>query len=230
VNQVNYMIDDQPGTAYRFASDDAAPTAVIDLGRERNLSRLAAIYASQPGSIEFYVLRGFPVERSEESSSNGAGVQQIANVGQGTDLPASLKISEVAFAGLKPVGSVISIGEGRASVDFPGVIGRYVMLKWHPAAAHGERFSIAQVAAFGPAKSAGGSAEEAEGDQRIDGKRTIGGKEMIDGKEAIDGKRILDNKDIPAEGPAEAPSEGPPPALPLVPPFTFIPEVPPTSP
>ena len=38
VNQVNYMIDDQPATAYQFASDDAAPTAVIDLGRERNLS------------------------------------------------------------------------------------------------------------------------------------------------------------------------------------------------
>jgi len=51
-------------------------------------------------------------------------------------------------------------------------------------------------------------------------------------------ERILDNKDIPAEGPPEAlaegppeaPAEGPPPALPLVPSFTFIPEVPPTSP
>jgi hypothetical protein len=230
VNQVNYMIDDQPATAYQFASDDAAPTAVIDLGRERDLSRLAAIYASQPGSIEFYILRGLPVERSEESSLIGAGLQKIANVGQVADLPASLKISDVAFAGLKPVGSVISMGEGRASVDFPEVVGRYVMLKWHPAAPHGERFSIAQVAAFGPAKRIGGSAQEVEGDQRIDGKKTIGGKEIIDGKEAIDGKRILDNKDIPAEGPPEAPAEGPPPALPLVPPFTFIPEVPPTSP
>jgi hypothetical protein len=122
------------------------------------------------------------------------------------------------FAGLKPVGSVISTGEGRASVDFPEVVGRYVMLRWHPAAAHGEAFSIAQVAAFGPTKHTGGSAEEAESEQQIDG------------KEAIDGKSILDNKDIPAEGPAEAPAEGPPPALPPVPPFTFIPEVPPTSP
>ena len=134
-----------------------------------------------------------------------------------------LQISEEAFAGLKPVGSVVSTGEGRASVDFPEVVGRYVMLKWHPAAVHGEAFSIAQVAAFGPAKRTGSSAE---GDQRIDG------------KEVIDGKSILDNKDIPAEGPPEALAEGPPeslaegppPALPLVPPFTFIPEVPPTSP
>ena len=223
-SQVNYMIDDQPATAYQFASDDPAPTAVIDLGGERNLSRLAATYASQPGSLDFYILRALPEDGSEKSSLNGADVQQIANVGQGAELPASLKISEVTFAGLKPVGSVLSVGEGRAAVDFPVMVGRYVMLKWHPSAAHGEQFSIAQVAAFGPTKRVDGSAEEAEGKQRIDGER------IIDGKEAIDGKRILDNKDIPAEGPAEVPTEGPPPPLPLVPPFTFIPEVPPTSP
>jgi hypothetical protein len=197
---------------------------VIDLGQERNLTRLAAIHASQPGSIDFYVLRSLPVEKSDEISPNDGGVQQIANLGQGTDLPASFKVSEQAFAGLKPVGSIISTGEGRASVDFPEVVGRYVMLKWHPGAAHGEAFSIAQVAAFGPATRIGGSAEEAEGARGIDG------KEAIDGKEPMDGKAILDDKDIPAEGPAEAPAEGPPPPLPLVPPFTFIPEVPPTSP
>jgi len=227
VNQVNYMIDDQPATAYQFASDDTKPTAVIDLGRERNLSRLAATYASQPGSIDFYVLRSLPADRSEESSLNSAGVQQIANFGQGTDLPTSLKISEVTFAGLKPVGSVIT-GEGRAAVDFPAVVGRYVMITWHPAAAAGERFSIAQVAAFGPAKRIAAPAE-AEGDQRIDGKEAIEGKSFLDGKRILDGKSILDNKDIPAEGPPEAPAEGPPPALPLPPPLTFIPEVPPTS-
>src|SRR4030095_13661735 len=126
--------------------------------------------------------------------------------------------SEEAFAGLKPVGSVISTGEGRASVDFPEVVGRYVMLQWHPAAAHGEAFSIAQVAAFGPTKRSGGSAEEAEG------------KQQIDGKEAIAGKSIREKKNTRAGGPAEAPAEGPPPALPPVPSFTFIPEVPPTSP
>ena len=95
------------------------------------------------------------------------------------------------------------------------------MLKWHPAVYHGQVFSIAQVAAFGPAKRAGGTAEEIVGDQRIGG-----------GKETFDGKTIFDDKNIPREGPggAEAPAEGPPPALPGVPPFTFIPQVPPTSP
>ncbi|MEO8044349.1 MAG: hypothetical protein ABI674_05535 [Spartobacteria bacterium] len=217
VNRVNAMIDDQPGTAYQFAHDDAAPTAVIDLGRERNLSRLSAIYASQSGSVDFYVLNHLPVDASGEAAATEGSVQQIANVVQGAELPPSLKISEQAFAGLKPVGSVVSTGEGRASVNFPEITGRYVMLKWHPAA-RGESFSIAQVAAFGPAKHANAPDAEtyAQGD----------------GKQGFDGKDIFDNKDIPADNGDEAlaPAEGPPPALPGVPPFTFIPQVPPTSP
>ncbi len=216
VNQVNDMIDDQAATAYQFASDDAAPTAVIDLGRERNLTRVSATYASQPGDINFYVLRHLPAGTQGEES----GVQTVANVGQGADLPALLKISQQSFAGLKPVGSVVSNGRGRASIDFPETVGRYVMIEWHPASGRGEAFSIAQVAAFGPAKRTAGSAEETADHQGLDG------------KERFDGKTILDDKDIPAEGPAEAqaPAEGPPPAFPPVPPFTFIPQVPPTSP
>ncbi len=213
VNRVNAMIDDQPATAFHFADDDASPTAVIDLGRERNLSRLSAIYASQSGSVDFYVLNQLPAGSSDAQE---ASVQQIANVGQSANLPSSLKITEQAFAGLKPVGSVVSTGEGRASVNFTEVAGRYVMLKWHPAA-RGQAFSIAQVAAFGPAnRTASGTSQAVS----------------ADGKEMYDGKDILDNKDIPAEGldEAQAPAEGPPPSLPDVPPFTFIPQVPPTSP
>ena len=59
--QANNMIDDQPATSYEFASGDPAPTAVIDLGRERNLTRFSAIYAAQPGSFEFYVLPSLPL-------------------------------------------------------------------------------------------------------------------------------------------------------------------------
>ncbi len=216
VNRVNAMIDDQPATAFHFANDDAAPTAVIDLGRERNLSRLSAIYASQAGSVDFYVLNQLPAGSSEDSDAREASVQQVANVEQSANLPSSLKITEQAFAGLKPVGSVVSTGEGRASINFPEVAGRYVMLKWHPAA-RGEAFSIAQVAAFGPANRTASGTNQAV---------------SADGKEMYDGKDILDNKDIPAEGldEAQAPAEGPPPSLPGVPPFTFIPQVPPTSP
>ncbi len=217
--QVNHMIDDQPATSYAFASGDAAPTAIIDLGRERNLSRLSAIYAAQAGQVDFYVMRALPPQASEDSTI-ASNVQQVANPAQLPDLPASLKIDQQAFAGLKPVGSVLSASEGRASVDFPEAVGRYVMLKWHPASVQ-ESFSIAQVAAFGPAKP-----------DRSNSTGMSEGKDGFDGKDSFDGKSIVDSKDIPAEGPGEAlaPAEGPPPALPPVPPFTFIPQVPPTSP
>ncbi len=209
--QANNMIDDQPATSYKFANGDAAPTAVIDLGRERSLTRLSAIYAAQPGSVDFYVLPSLPLGEGAVSD-----VQQVANIGLGADLPASLKISDKTFSRLKPVGSVVSTGEGRASVDFPEVVGRYVMIKWHPASAQADAFSIAQVAAFGVSKR-GSSVQGADG------------KEMTDGKEAMYGEG---GKESPKEGPqeAQAPAEGPPPALPPVPPFTFIPQVPPTSP
>ncbi|MEO7168539.1 MAG: hypothetical protein ABI016_16085 [Chthoniobacterales bacterium] len=211
--KVNNMIDDQPATVYEFAPGDASPVAVIDLGRERNLSRLSATYAAQPGSFDFYVLNSLPGAPNEGDSSE---VQQIANLPHAADLPSSLKLTDQTFAGLKPVGSVVGSSTGRASVDFPEIAGRYVMVKWHPASVPKEAFSIAQVAAFGRSSSA------ATGENR----------QVVDGKELADGKSILDNKDIPADGPeeAQAPAEGPPPALPQVPPFTFIPQVPPTSP
>jgi hypothetical protein len=183
---------------------------VIDLGRERALTRLSAIYAAQPGSVDFYVLPNLPLGDSQTSD-----VQQVANVSADTNLPTSLKISEKTLAGLKPVGSVVSTGEGRASVDFPQVVGRYVMLKWHPASMQGDAFSIAQVAAFGVSKRAGNV-------QETDGKDITDGKNALYGEGGKDGKEPLEQGQIPAEGP--------PPALPPVPPFTFIPQLPPTSP
>ncbi|MGI8435767.1 MAG: hypothetical protein ACR2NX_02530 [Chthoniobacterales bacterium] len=224
LKQANKMIDDQPGSAYQFAAGDATPTAVIDLGRERSLSRISAIYANQPGSVDFYVFDKLPVE---PLAADQSAVQQIANVPQTADLPGTLKLSDRTIAGLKSVGSVVSTTKGRASVDFPATKGRYVMLKWHPASVSGEGFSVAQVAAFGT--SLHNSTVRDVG-------RSEGDESSIDSKDVSDGKSILDNKDIPAEGPAEAqpPGEGPPPALPNVPPFTFIPQnvpsVPPTSP
>jgi hypothetical protein len=206
LEQANNMLDDQPATVYQFAAGDTSPTTVIDLGQERSLTRLSAVYAAQPGSVEFYVLDSLP-----QTSPNDSQMQKIANPGQSADLPDSLHISQEAFAGLKPVGAVVSTGEGRAAVDFPAVTGRYVMLKWHPASMQGTPFSIAQVAAFGPTT------------------RTTANGQAYDSK---DGKEIFDDKRIPAVGPEEAPTpeEGPAPALPPVPPFTFIPQVPPTSP
>ncbi|MBA3960317.1 MAG: hypothetical protein H0X40_00235 [Chthoniobacterales bacterium] len=213
----NRMIDDQPGSTYLFAAGDSAPTAVIDLGRECTLSRISAIYAPAPGTVEFYVLNTLP---ANAEASDQSQVRQISNVIQRVDLPSSIKLSDESLATLRPVGSVVSTGKGRAAVDFPETKGRYLMLKWHPASVQGEAFSVAQVAAFGPSHRGQNAQDAGRGEQSAD---------ATGGKEIADGKSILDNKDIPREGPgeAEAPAEGPPPSLPGVPPFTFIPQAPP---
>ncbi len=228
LKQVNKMIDDQPGTAYQFAPGDTEPTAVIDLGRERTLSRISAIYTAQPGSVDFYVMNSLPVAQSNETADiNQSAIQKISNVAQTADLPGSLKLSEKNFAGLKAVGSVVNTNSGRVAIDFPSTTGRYIMLKWHPASIQGQAFSVAQVAAFGHHQP---GAQGAGTDQMTEESASTNEN---DGKDIADGKSMLDNKDIPREGPAgepQPPAEGPPPALPNVPPFTFIPQVAPTSP
>ena len=226
----NKMIDNQPATSFTFAGDDANPIAVIDLGKESKLRRLSAIYSSRKGNVDFYVLKSLPVATQNESDQlNAAALQKGAPAGQtpaataATELVQNVKLTDAAFANLKPVGSVANNeGEGRASVDFPETSGRYVMVRWVSAAPTQTAFSVSEVAAFGgPRSTPQLMASNYEGN----------GRTYADGKSMLDGKTILDNKDIPAEGiEPQSPEEGPPPGLPQHPPFTFIPEVVPTSP
>ena len=198
------MIDDQVATSFGFSAEDKFPTAVIDLGKVCTVRRLSAIYSARPGSINFYVMQSLP----------------------GTDFDNSartVKLDGNALASSKRVGSVIDDGtQGRASIDFPATSGRYVMLRWIPAAHADTSFTVAEVAAFG----AGGGSLLASNvkfsSNRTTSERTI----AEDSKDLAD---ISDSKDIPEEGPVTSPSEGPPPRLPEPPPFTFIPQLVPVS-
>jgi len=233
LKDANNMIDDQPATSYNFAGNDANPIAIIDLGKVCTLQRLSASYSPRKGNVDFYVLKTLPIAApSEAEQLNAAALQKGAPAGQtpaataATEYPQSAKITDAAFDALKPIGSVANNeGEGRASIDFPPTEGRYIMVRWKSAAASQAQLSVAEIAAFGGPKNA--SQIVASNEPRIS--RYADGKTLLGG----DGKTILDNKDIPAEGlgaPAAPPAEGPPPGLPPHPPFTFIPEVLPTSP
>jgi hypothetical protein len=192
LKEANNMIDNQPATGYTFAADDAAPTAVIDLGKVTTLQRISAVYSPHQGRVDFYVLQSLPGTTQERA-------------------PKSLRVDEAELANFQPVGSVAD-GSGRGAIDFPETTGRYIMLKWTPAARADGSFSVAEVAAFGGNKS--GSLMAAN---------TAGGSERqieSDGKTMMEGKDFKDmGKDMPEEGPAE----GPPPSLPDPPPFTFVP-------
>jgi hypothetical protein len=226
----NKMIDSQPATSFTFAGEDANPIAIIDLGKETKLRRLSAVYSPRKGNVDFYVLKSLPVATQNESDQlNAAALQKGAPAGQtpaataATELVQNVKLSDAAFASLKPVGSVANNeGEGRASIDFSETSGRYVMVRWSSAAPAQSPFSVSEIAAFGGTKGT---------PQLMASNYEATASRYTDGKSSYDGKTILDNKDIPAEGlEPQSPEEGPPPGLPRHPPFTFIPEIVPTSP
>ncbi|MEP6686435.1 MAG: hypothetical protein ABJB22_06625, partial [Verrucomicrobiota bacterium] len=180
-----------------------------------------AIYSPQQGSMEFYVLQSLPSDQGAKNlevktSSPQTGLAAVSS--GGTPMPNTYTLSDSSSANMKAVGSVTNSGsEGRASVDFPETSGRYVMIKWIPASHSDKSFSVAEIAAFGGSKKSDD---------------TIAEDDRFQGTQFADGKTMIEGKDVPAEGPQEppAPGEGPPPNLPPPPPFTFIPEVPPTSP
>jgi hypothetical protein len=203
VKGANNMIDDQPSTAYTFASSDTFPTAMIDLGKVTRLRRISALYSPRPGNVEFFVLESLPASHPENA-------------------PKTLKLDDAASASMKSVGLVMDNGTGHAAVDFPETTGRYVMVKWSPATQDAP-FSVSEIAAFGGGKTgnliAANTTSAAREAVEFDGKTVAEGKDLGSGKDF--------GKEMPEEGP---PEEGPAPPLPDPPPFTFVPEVLPLSP
>ena len=195
------MIDGQPGTSYTFAANDAAPAAIIDLGRSVPVNRISTF--STPGSVRFYVLDTLPAN----------------NIG---DPVSALRIDPQTLAAFKKVRSGSDDGSGRVAVNLEETTGRYVMLVWTPSTQN-PNFSVAEVAVFGPASNAMLLAANTSGNNAS---AISDDKSVRDFKDTKDF-----SKEIPGEGPAEepAPGEGPAPELPRPPPFVFIPKVAPTS-
>ena len=200
IKTANNMIDDQPGTVYNFSQPDAAPSAVVDLGKVTKLRRISVLYSPGRGTLDLYVLQSLP------------GGQQAASA-------KSLKLDEAALAGMKRVGSISDNDSGRTAVDFPETTGRYILFKWTPAEA-GSAFSVAEIAAFGNQNHenlvAANTAVAPPGEGPDDNTN-------LDGK---DFKDLGDAKEMPAEGPAEGPGS----PLPPPPAFVFTPIVVPASP
>src|SRR5207248_3088841 len=194
------MIDGQPGTAYAFAANDAAPAAIIDLGRSGSVNRISTF--STPGSavVTFYVLGDLPDNTTAYPES-------------------ALRIDPQTLAAFKIVRTGSDDGSGRVAVNFAETTGRYVMLVW-TRSSQNANFSVAEVAVFGPASNARLLAANTRGNSSDD-------KTVRDSKDIKDFSKEIPGEG-PAE--EQAPGEGPAPELPRPPPFVFIPKVVPTSP
>src|SRR6266536_2437310 len=99
------MIDGQPGTAYAFAANDAAPATIIDLGRSVPINRISTF--STPGSdvVTFYVLGSLPADYTGNPAS-------------------ALRIDSQMLAAFKTVGTSSNDGSGRVAVNFEETAGR----------------------------------------------------------------------------------------------------------
>jgi hypothetical protein len=173
------MIDGQPATAYAFAANDAAPAAIIDLGRFVSVNRIST--SSTPGSVTvtFYVLGALPAD----------------NTG---NLASALRIDSQTLAAFKMVGTGSDDGSGRVAVNFEETIGRYVVLVWKPSTQNAN-LSVAEVAVFGPASNARLLAANTSGN-RSDDKTVRDSKETKEFKE-IPGEGPAEEQ-APGEGPA----------------------------
>ncbi len=200
----NNMIDNQATTSFAFSPSDNSPVTIIDLGKVSTVRRVTAAYAPRAASIDFYVLQTLP-------GDNSSG---------------SLKLDEKTLAKMQAVGTAIDDGtQGRASVDFPATSGRYVMLRWSPAAHSDTSFTVAEVSAYSPT----------HGNLIASNRDFASAQTNVDSKDVADSKDVGDSKDLPevAAGPPEVaagpPGEGPPGSLPPPPPFTFVPQLGPIS-
>lgn len=190
------MIDEVPGTSFSFAANDTRPTVIIDLGEAKTLARISSIYSPAKGPVYFYVLKTLP----GEAMPNG---QDGVN---------TLHISETALTELKPIGSTVDDGTGRAAIDFTATTGRYVMLKWDLATQQHSAFHVANIAAF---------ASNATQSKTL----TVANVNLTD----ADARAISDGNDVTMDvkdfkeccNEPESPTEGLPPSLPE-PPSSFI--------
>ncbi len=174
----NNMIDGQPGTAYAFAANDAAPATIIDLGRFVSVNRIST--SSTPGSavVTFYVLGALPADYTGNSAS-------------------ALRIDSQMLAAFKTVGT--SSDDGSVAVNFEETTGRYVMLVWTPSTQNAN-FSVAEVAVFGPASNAKLLTANTTGGSSDD-KTVRDSKDTKDFSKEIPGEGPAEEQ-APGEGPA----------------------------
>jgi len=174
----NNMIDGQPGTAYAFAANDAAPATIIDLGRFVSVNRIST--SSTPGSavVTFYVLGALPADYTGNSAS-------------------ALRIDSQMLAAFKTVAT--SSDDGSVAVNFEETTGRYVMLVWTPSTQNAN-FSVAEVAVFGPASNAKLLAANTTGGSSDD-KTVRDSKDTKDFSKEIPGEGPAEEQ-APGEGPA----------------------------
>jgi len=121
-------IDDDHRTTFRFSSDDARPTLIVQLVENRPIHRVSAVVGSESGKIDVYLLNELPRHPTDLDALSPIG-----------------SMMNVAVA-------------REASLDFAPQNARYVALRWTLSNRAPEPLNVAEVSAFSTGYSAAGIA------------------------------------------------------------------------
>lgn len=113
------MIDDDARTAYRFSAADEHPTVIVELAENERLHRVSAVYQSEAGELEVYLLH--------KLSKDPGDLQNATKV----------------------ISTVDAAGQGKAAINFEPGGARYVALRWTRRTSQHQAFEIAEIGAFG---------------------------------------------------------------------------------
>lgn len=94
------MIDDDLGTAFRFAGNDTSPVVIVELAESQRLHRVSAVFTAEVVRLDIYLLN--------ERPKDPAGLEYLKPFASIVDPP----------------------DPGNATVDFEPTNARYVALRW----------------------------------------------------------------------------------------------------
>jgi hypothetical protein len=112
------LIDDDVATSFSFSPRDEHPTLIVELAERQNLHRVSAVYDTDKGQLDVYLLNELPANPGDLR-----GMKPVASI-------------------------VDDKGAGQAAVDFAPTNARYVALRWSRAKPGPQPFGVAEVASF----------------------------------------------------------------------------------
>ncbi len=130
--EADRMLDGNLRTSHTFAVSDQRPTAIIDLGTNRTLTRASLAFRAGPGRLDFYLkpdanAHTSIVRRNPSYSGQTAQVPEVSSDEAPANGDAVATIQSDGRAGLR-----------RATVGLEGQTGRYLVVVFTPSGRRGE--------------------------------------------------------------------------------------------
>lgn len=164
LNKAHKMIDDNPETSFSFAPNDATPTAIIDLGSNRELRRISILNLESASGADIYITDHIPGMKSA-TSPEGTPAKGPSTPAVSSFWPGKTWLPLLAWGATPPPSTPQTFSlpsdffeknkclhancvDGRIEIDFSRYQGQFLVIRWiiPPTSTP---FVVTEVAAFG---------------------------------------------------------------------------------